>query len=100
SEIKSLNVKVDQINDRQIAYETQTNEDKMDACRSRILRFGDECRRDMKHSREFFDQILEDITRYERYCDVHPEYENSKAVLTIEKIKKIYNKCDEDDSFL
>ena len=78
------------------------NKDVMDKleCRTRILRFADELRRDVKHSEEFFNQILDDISDYERYCAEHPEYKNSKAVNAIAEIDKVYQKCMEKNSFL
>lgn len=71
-----------------------------DACRARILRFADELRRNVDHSEEFFNQILEDVSNYERYCREHPEYKNSKAVNAIEKINETYKHCIEKNSFL
>lgn len=69
-------------------------------CRYRILRFNDEILHDCKHSKEHFDQILDDITQYEKYCEEHSEYENNKAVLAIENIKRIYQKCSNESLFL
>lgn len=60
------------------------------ACRTRILRFGDETVRKMKHSREHFEQILRDITTYEKYCNDHPKFQNNQAVITCKRIKEIY----------
>lgn len=60
------------------------------ACRTRILRFGDEAVHKMKHSREHFEQILRDITSYEEYCSDHPKFRNNQAVLTCKRIKEIY----------
>lgn len=80
--------------------ETQNEQDKMDASRIRILRFGDECKRDVPHSEEHFNQVLDDIDRYESYCNSHPEYKNAKAVLTIAKIKEIYGRRLENGDFL
>lgn len=68
--------------------------------RSHILRFGDELRRGVPHSKEHFDQILLDISKYERYCENHPEYPNGKAIATITQIKKTYQKCLEENNFL
>ena len=68
--------------------------------RSHILRFGDELLHGVAHSKEHFDQILEDISKYEYYCESHPEYPNGKAVATIELIKKTYQKCLEENKFL
>ena len=61
--------------------------------RSHILMFGDEIRLGVDHSQERFDQILLDISEYEQYCDIHPEYKNDKAPVTIDLIKKTYKKC-------
>ena len=80
--------------------EAQNEQDKMDASRIRILRFGDECKRDVPHSEEHFNQVLDDIDRYESYCNTHPEYKNAKAVLTIAKIKEIYERRLENGDFL
>ncbi len=70
------------------------------ACRTRILRFGDEAFHDVKHSKEHFDQILRDITAYEQYCESHPEFENNQAVLTCSRIKEIYKKLLKTGGFL
>ena len=69
-------------------------------CRIRILRFGDEILHGVYHSKEHFDQILLDISKYEHYCDDHPEFPNGKAVATIKQIKNTYQKCLENNNFL
>ncbi len=63
------------------------------SCRSRILHFGDETIHGVRHTKEHFDQILRDITSYERYCDDHPHFENNTTVLTSQRIKDIYEDC-------
>ena len=68
--------------------------------RSHILRFGDELLHGVAHSKEHFDQILLDISKYESYCETHPEYRNNIANATINQIKKTYQKCLEDNDFL
>lgn len=68
--------------------------------RSHILAFGDEIRLGVGHSKERFDQILEDIANYDTYCKNHPEYVNDKAPVTIDLIKKTYQKCLEENKFL
>lgn len=70
------------------------------AARARVLRFGDELIHDVRHSKEHFDDILQDITEYEKYCDEHPEFENDRMQLTAQKIKDTYKKCWEEHSFL
>lgn len=68
--------------------------------RARVLRFGDELLHDVRHSKEHFDDILQDIDEYEKYCDEHPEFENDRMQITVKKIKSAYEKCWEEHSFL
>ena len=68
--------------------------------RSHILRFGDELLHGVAHSKEHFDQILLDISKYEKYCAEHKDYLNDVAHETIKRIKKTYQKCLEDNNFL
>ena len=68
--------------------------------RVHILRFGDELLHGVSHSKEHFDQILIDISKYENYCKEHPEYLNNIADATIKQIKNTYQKCLEENRFL
>lgn len=68
--------------------------------RSHILRFGDELLHGVPHSKEHFDQILLDISKYEAYCDEHPKYKNNIANATIKQIKSTYQKCLDENKFL
>lgn len=68
--------------------------------RTHILRFGDELLHGVAHSKEHFDQIMRDISKYETYCDTHPSYLNGVAHATIQQIKKTYQKCLEENDFL
>lgn len=70
------------------------------ACRIRILRFGDEVRHEVRHSKDHFDQILTDITEYERYCSTHPDFKNNMTVLTSRHIQEIYAELLETNDFL
>jgi hypothetical protein len=70
-------------------------------CRVRILAFGDELySNSVRHTRERFDQIIEDINEYTVYCKEHPTFQNEKAVMTIQYIEKIYRKCLEEGNFI
>lgn len=88
------------LGDKHNKLEKRMDKDDADECRTRILRFGDEIRRGIKHSEEFFNQILDDISHYKRYCSEHPEYKNDKAVNAIAKIEKVYQMCIDEDAFL
>lgn len=78
----------------------KVEEERIDRARSRILRFNDEVMTGISHSKEHFDEILEDIDKYEDYCELHPNYENNKAILAIKTIKEEYLYCLEHHSFL
>ena len=71
-----------------------------DIHRYRILRFNTELLRKLRHTKEEFDEILYSVTYYERYCKDHPKYENNRAVLAIENIKRVYKECLETHDFL
>ena len=68
--------------------------------RQRILRFNDEILFNKRHSKEHFDEVLDDIDVYEDYCATHEEYENNKAVLAISTIREVYKECLKEHDFL
>lgn len=68
--------------------------------RTHILRFGDEILHGASHSKEHFNQVLLDISKYEQYCENHPQYRNNVAGATIKQIKKTYQKCLDENNFL
>ena len=92
--------KLDTIYDRLDAIESQIDQGNAVQSRIRVLIMSDEIRRGVLHSKEYFDQVLDDVTQYRHYCKDHPEFENSKAVLAIENIEKVYAKCLDQDGFL
>ena len=58
--------------------------------RTHILRFDDELLNDIKHSKEYFSQTLQDIDVYEAFCMDHPNFKNSFATAAINHILKTY----------
>lgn len=74
--------------------------EKIRQARQRILRFDDEILYRKRHSKEHFEEILEDIDLYEEYCNDNPDYKNNKAVFAINDIKETYNKCLKEHDFL
>lgn len=71
-----------------------------DTHRSRILHFNTELLRGNKHTQEDFVEVLTEIDFYEHYCREHPYYENNRAVLAIENIKRVYKDLMENGGFL
>lgn len=65
-------------------------------CRTHVLRFDDELLNDVKHSKEYFAQQLQDIDTYEAYCKANPDFKNSYAEAAIEHIRSTYKKLLEE----
>ena len=59
--------------------------------RTHILRFDDELLNDIKHSKEYFSQTLQDIDVYEVFCMDHPNFKNSYATAAINHIRSTYD---------
>ena len=57
--------------------------------RTHILRFADELRQGT-HSREYFEQQLQDIDTYDRYCDENPNFANNRTRMASEFIREQY----------
>lgn len=108
SSVKALSETVDKkISD--LSIEMKASDEKLrqenmrtvaDTRRVRILRGSDEIKLKMRHSEEWFDQMNEDITEYEKYCESHPGYKNNKAVHAISNINSVYEKALKDNDFL
>jgi len=69
------------------------------ACRVRILKFMDEILEGWSHSFDSYTQIMQDITNYINYCDLHPRFKNHQTEATIEYIKNDYQEHLEKNDF-
>ena len=108
---RSINKEMmDQVNDLQSEIKGMKGEidtlkkeeelERVRMARQRILRFNDEILFEKRHSKEHFDEILDDIDTYEEYCRTHEDYENNKAVLAIATIREVYKDCLKTHDFL
>lgn len=78
----------------------QIYKSQIEYCRIRILTASDEIRRNVKHSEEFYDQINDDISKYNHYCSSHPGFQNNKAIHAISNINRAYQECLKNNDFL
>ena len=80
----------------------QETMDERDAvlARTHILRFNDELYNGIRHSREYFVQQLEDCDNYDKFCEAHPKFRNSRTTLASQNIKDTYNKLFDQHDFL
>ena len=91
--IKKLTEKVDDL----AAKSDERNAVNM---RVRILRFRDEMLAGNNHTHDSFQQVLNDIDDYEKYCDKHPDFRNNQTLATIQHIKDNYRERLEKHDFL
>ena len=92
--------KVDNLTKDLDDFKKEAELERVRQARQRILRFNDEILFEQRHSKEHFDEILEDIDLYEKYCHEHIDYENNRAELAIATIREIYKKCLQTHDFL
>jgi hypothetical protein len=83
---KNVEKKIDNLSE---AFE----EHKATLARTHILRFADEQRSGMvHHSKEYFEQQIQDIDTYEKYCELHPGFKNGLTVMASQYIKSEYKR--------
>lgn len=93
SEMKKIRVEFGEMKDAEELKEVKNS-------RRRILRFNDEIINHIRHSREYFDDILEDVNAYESFVRKNPDYQNGKCTLAIENIERVYRECMKEGNFL
>lgn len=81
-------------------FSDEMYEEQIRYCRVRILTASDEIRHGIKHSEEFYDQINDDISKYNHYCRSHPGFQNNKAIHAISNINRAYEECLKNNDFL
>ena len=68
--------------------------------RYRILRFYDEVCEGQWHSESHYEDVLEDVDFYEKYCLKHPDFKNSRGKIAMEFLKEDYRNCKTEGRFL
>ena len=79
---------------------TEVKENAAMNSRYRILRFDDEIRHEIVHTKEHYDQIVVDIDVYEGFCKRNPGFRNNMAFMAIANIRKNYESHNDNNSFL
>lgn len=93
AKLKSLEKEVGRIRDNVEWYNVINS-------RVRILRFGNEIKQGILHTKDYFDQIMQDIDIYENYCNRNKEFRNSITSITVEIITNNYRERLEKNDFL
>lgn len=99
NDFNELNDKVNNIETKLETHIADNKQERAADYRARIIRFNDEIMEEKTHTKEYYNNILEDIDKYEAYCNSHPDYPNNKAVMAIHNIKAKYEEHMENNSF-
>lgn len=100
SKVDEQSNRIDELSGKVSNIQTEVNENAAMSSRYRILRFDDEIRHKVIHTKEHYDQIIVDIDIYEAFCKRNPDFRNNLAHKAIENIKKMYDVHNNDNSFL
>lgn len=65
--------------------------DKAKSQRIQILRFYDEICAGRKHSESVFEDIVDTIDEYEKFCEAHPDFKNNRGKLAMVHVKDTYD---------
>lgn len=88
---KAISEKIDTVSGEVREVSEQLAEHKAVLARTHILRFADELRTGT-HSREYFEQQLQDIDTYDKYCETHPNFANGLTKMASQFIKDEYRR--------
>lgn len=96
----SIGEKIDKLTEMVKEVSDRVDSTSATNARTRVLRFDDELINGVHHSREYFQQTLEEIDTYEAYCQKHPEFKNNACVLAIEHIRRVYSHLQDSNGFI
>lgn len=89
--IEMTDKKVDDIANTLNTHIVENERERIMDIRNRILAFSDDIRNGVNHSKERYDQILNEILRYNNYCADHPDFPNAAAIHAIAFIEEEYD---------
>lgn len=99
-EVKKQGKKIEELYQKMGGIENRITESDAKAARYRIIRFDDEVRHQVLHTKEHYDQIIVDIDTYETFCKDNEWFVNNQAHWAIANIRKQYEEHNKDNSFL
>ena len=99
-DVAAVKADVDSIQKTLVDHIGEADDEKARNQRYRILRFYDEMCSNQKHSESHFEDILDDIDEYEKYCDAHPNFKNSRGHAAMAYIREKYAHIKAEGGFL
>lgn len=99
-EVREQKKNLESLSSKMGGIEDRISETDAKAARYRIIRFDDEVRHQVLHTKEHYDQIIIDIDTYESFCKDNEWFVNNQAHWAIANIRKRYEEHNVDNSFL
>ena len=99
-EVREQKKNLESLSSKMGGIEERISETDAKAARYRIIRFDDEVRHQVLHTKEHYDQIIIDIDTYESFCKDNEWFVNNQAHWAIANIRKRYEEHNVDNSFL
>ena len=100
TDIKKTQTDIEKLQNTLDAHIREDENEKARNQRYRILRFYDEICEGRKHSESHFEDILDDISNYEKYCATHPDFRNSRGAIAMKEIEETYRAVKKTGGFL
>lgn len=99
-QISDLADKINNVEEKITDVKKEVTASDAKGARYRILRFEDEIRHQVLHTKEHYDQIIDDINTYETFCKNNKWFANNQARWAIATIRDKYAEHNVDNSFL
>lgn len=97
--IGSINTKVEQVDKDLKKHIKETEQAVLQDQRRDILDFCNACMNKRRHTKEQFDFVIKECDAYEKYIKKN-EIKNGVIEAAIKEIRRIYDKCIQENSFL
>lgn len=81
---------IESVSNKLDALDKKVDENQATTIRVRILQFEDDLQQGKIRSKDSWDQVMDDIQRYEEYTKNHPEFKNNITIASTNHIKKKY----------
>ena len=91
--INDLKDKVENLEEKICKVDAKADEKEAVQARIRLLRNADELQQDSerRHTKDWFDQMMSDISTYEDYCELHPKFKNNQTAATVKYLSEVYD---------
>ncbi len=89
--LQGFSERLDRVEGKLDLQDAKADERNAVTCRVRILRFYDEMRSGIRHTKDSWDQCLSDTSIYDQYCSDHPEFKNNQTKATVAYIMEEYH---------